>query len=67
MEIDLLLGGTPYSIASISSSSSSSFTNIDLTQEMVVDINRQNILIMKQKLECKLKKENEHPLALIHS
>ena len=47
-------GGIPCRATSIKSSYSSAFTNIDLTQEMLDEETRRNILGRKQRLETKV-------------
>ena len=43
-------GGTPHSVTS-TSSSGSSFANIDYSQEMLDEVSRQKVLLKKHKLE----------------
>ena len=58
------VGGTPFIVASISSTDSSSFPNIDLTQDMLDEESRRKILGKKQKLKNN-SKERKHHVALL--
>ena len=54
------VGGIAFSVATISFSGSSSFTTIDLTEELLDKESRIKILGKKQKLENKLKEREQH-------
>ena len=63
---EVLSGGIPLRATFISSSGSSGFDNMGLSQEMLDKETRRKIQSKKQKLENKLK-EKEHHLALMES
>ena len=64
MKKEVLLGGSPLSITSYSSSTSSRFTNIDPTQTML-DENRKKLKGTIRQVRNKLKKEREFHRAIL--